>query len=94
MTPPDFFVIANYAEAALWIAIGLGFAIVALARPTARRRALLAAATLIAFGLSDIVETRTGAWWRPWWLFVWKAMCVAALLALAIDHFRRRHRGA
>jgi hypothetical protein len=26
------------------------------------------------------VEARTGAWWEPWWLFVWKALCVVGLL--------------
>ena len=37
-------------------------------------------AALFVFGGSDIVESRTGAWWRPWWLFVWKAVCVLVLL--------------
>jgi succinate-acetate transporter protein len=36
--------------------------------------------TLAVFGVSDLVEARTGAWWKPWWLFVWKAACVGGLL--------------
>jgi hypothetical protein len=39
-------------------------------------------------GASDIVESRTGAWWRPWWLFAWKAVCVIALLFLFASYFR------
>jgi hypothetical protein len=42
----------------------------------------VAAAVLLAFGGSDVVETRTGAWWHPWWLLVWKGLCVVALVVL------------
>lgn len=79
------FVHANQAEAVFWIAIGMGFAVrgETLARQPERRgnRRLcwLAAAVLMAFGASDLVETQTGAWWRPWWLLLWKAACVIAL---------------
>lgn len=59
-------------------------------QPRIRQWPLLAAAfVFLAFGLSDLVETQTGAWWKPWWLFAWKALCVHAMLALFIIH--RRH---
>lgn len=74
----DFFRISNYAEAGLWFAI----AAAVLWRFGLSRRAVIAAAALVLFGVSDIVETTTGAWWRPWWLFVWKAACVATLLGV------------
>jgi hypothetical protein len=45
--------------------------------------------TLAVFGGSDLVEARTGAWWRPWWLFVWKAACVLVLLLGFIRYYRR-----
>lgn len=45
-----------------------------------RQRGLLAAITLILFGLSDAVELQTGAWWKPWWLLLWKATCVVVLI--------------
>jgi len=71
----------NHFEAGLWIVIGLFFAVVGsrVSRPTNRRCCLLAV-VFIAFGVSDVVEARTGAWWRPWWLLAWKAACVGVLL--------------
>lgn len=30
----------------------------------------------MAFGVSDIIELQTGAWWRPWWLLLLKAACL------------------
>jgi hypothetical protein len=38
----------------------------------------------VPFGLSDLVESQTGAWWTPWWLFAWKALCVLGLLACGV----------
>ena len=52
-------------------------------------KTMLAGATLLAFGASDLVETSTGAWYDPWWLFLWKAACVACLLACLGLHFLR-----
>ena len=86
MTEPvitDAFRYSNYVEGLFWTAIGL------LAYKAARDRHLprLARAylgTLIVFGCSDWVESTTGAWWRPWWLFAWKAACVGVLVGLTI----------
>ena len=87
------FVYSNYIEAGLWIILGIG-AIVQAARHrgVARRDLLILAIVLVVFGLSDIVETRTGAWWRPWWLLTWKAACVGVMLALLLTYARRRAR--
>lgn len=85
------FVYLNYIEAGLWIALGLGAAVQGLrCAGTIRRELVILAIDLIAFGLSDIVETRTGAWWRPWWLLAWKSMCVAVMLVLLVTYARRR----
>jgi hypothetical protein len=40
------------------------------------------ACVLVAFGFSDVVEIQTGAWWRPWWLLVWKGACLLAMLGM------------
>jgi hypothetical protein len=89
----DLEVSGNLIEAAFWIAIGLAFLVTAFRRPPLiRNRCLFAAATFVLFGVSDLVEARTGAWWRPWWLLAWKATCIAAMLALLIDHRRRAAR--
>jgi hypothetical protein len=74
--------IANYMEAGLWATFAVVVGCKGLRAQAARRwNLLLAAVALLAFGLSDIVEAGTGAWWRPWWLLVWK---LTALLALCI----------
>lgn len=81
----------NYTEIGIWCAIGVVVAIMATRRTgTARRDGLIASATLLAFGLSDYAEIRTGGeWWTPWWLLAWKATCVIVLLALLLRARRR-----
>lgn len=86
----DFFRFANYAEAGLWALLGLGLALGGLRRRgDIRRSAWAGAVILVLFGLSDVVEAGTGAWWRPWWLLAWKAACIVALTALFVRHYRR-----
>lgn len=80
----------NLGEAVFWIAL----AVVVVAVMVRRRRvgawSLALAIVLVMFGISDVVENHTGAWWRPWWLLVWKTVCVAALAALGVAAYRRR----
>ncbi len=84
------FEIANCLEAALWVAMGLGFLIRGgLRRDAHRSRCVAAGLALICFGASDVVEVWTGAWWRPWWLLVWKAACLSVVISLVVDHYRR-----
>lgn len=53
----------------------------------------VAAVCLILFGLSDGVELFTRAWWKPWWLLIWKGSCITALIACAgIRHRLLRHK--
>ncbi|MGE0481025.1 MAG: hypothetical protein AB7Q17_11190 [Phycisphaerae bacterium] len=90
MPPIDsFFVLANRIEAAVWFAMSLVLAVAAIRRRGARRAAWSAAVVLAAFGVSDLVEARTGAWWRPGWLLLWKGVCVLILLGLAVHTFRQ-----
>jgi hypothetical protein len=81
----------NYVEMGIWCALAVVVATVASRRTgAARRDGLVAAVTLVAFGLSDYAEIRTGGeWWTPWWLLAWKAACVATLLALLLRARRR-----
>jgi hypothetical protein len=79
---PDLFVAANLAEAVLWC----GVAVIVLLKWRHWPAALL----LIAFGLSDVVETQTGAWWRPWWLLAWKTACVLGLLVIVLTAWLNR----
>ena len=79
----------NAFEVPWWIGCGVVVGAKSLrAESPHRGRGLLSAVTLVLFGLSDVVELQTGAWWRPWWLAVWKGLCITVLMACAIIHFR------
>ena len=79
----------NFIEAGLWIAVAVGFAILSgLKRGRSRTRCLLAIPTFLLFGVSDIVEVSISAWWKPWWLLIWKAACIAVMAALLMDYLR------
>ncbi len=82
----------NFIEVVLWPAMGLLLAVVGWRRSgVLRRDFLIAAAILIAFGTSDAFESHYGdEWWRPWWLLLWKAACVLALVALLWNAWHRR----
>lgn len=77
------FVWGNYLEACLWWAL----AVVAFFKAPAGARTVLVAG-LAAFGLSDVVEVQTGAWYRPWWLLAWKAACVLVFAGVGLRQWR------
>lgn len=87
------FELANYIEAGFWMLVGVVFAGRGAMLADARRAmCFTAAAAFVAFGASDIVEAQTGAWWRPWWLLMWKGGCVIVLAGLLRGYLRRRRR--
>lgn len=90
----DEFVLANRVEAGLWIAVAIGCVVAMRLRPRVRGDLLVAALAFALFGVSDLVETTTGAWWRPWWLLAWKAACVVVFGTLLARHVRRQRSGA
>ena len=77
----------NQAEACLWFVIALVLAM--KLRMPGPWRWLLPCAFAV-FGVSDLIEARTGAWWEPWWLLVMKAGCVLVFQLAWQSH--RRHR--
>ena len=81
----------NYIEAVTWGLFAAGFAVSA-AKETGKVRLhrVIATLTFFLFGLSDIVEVQTGAWWHPWWLFLWKSFCVASMFGLLAVYWRDR----
>lgn len=67
----------NYCEAGLWFLIALLLFVRSRAVPQIPRRlGAIAAVAFFFFGISDLIEAQTGAWWTPWSLFVLKAACV------------------
>lgn len=76
----------NVFEVVLWTALGCEFSRRSVwIERSYRGRCLLAALAFFLFAGSDAVEILTGAWWRPWWLLMWKAACVLVLLLLYLD---------
>ncbi len=85
------FVLSNHLEAVLWSSIGIIFLFYALrTQGIARRECLIAAVTFVLFGISDLVEARTGARWRPFWLLLWKGLCLLVLAILLMRYSMRR----
>jgi hypothetical protein len=90
----SFFADSNYFECGLWCAIGAGFLIRAALRRGRRAAVITAGVTFLLFGLSDFVEAHTGAWWRPWWLLVWKGLCLLVFLILLIRYIQLKKKSS
>jgi len=85
------YVNGNYVEAFLWFCFAIGFAVNAgKTSGKTRINRLITTLFFLLFGGSDIVEVQTGAWWSPWWLFVWKASCVLSMVILFWVYLRDR----
>lgn len=83
--------IGNQVEAALWILIGAIFLVRRVMRkPAGRVNVVGLSIAFILFGISDIVEIRTGAWWDPWWLLAWKGGCVLYFLKQFLQYRKDR----
>ncbi len=87
----DLTVTGNLLEAALWLVIAVLVAYRALRSSGSRRRlySILSAAYLV-FSISDVIESQTGAWWRPFWLLLLKGACICVFLSVAIEFWRIR----
>ncbi len=63
----------NVSEIVIWGLVGVGCVGWSLRQPGRGRLGWgLLGLVFLGFGFSDWVEIQTGAWWRPWWLAVWK----------------------
>ena len=69
----------NYIESVLWFVIAFGLTIKALAIGKSDayfKISIITSIAFVVFGISDIIEAQTGAWWRPFSLLTLKAACV------------------
>ncbi len=79
--------VGNLLEAGLWFVFAAIF--VALAFRTAQRKrrlSIILAITFVAFAISDVIESQTGAWWRPLWLLVLKGGCLIVFCYAAWEY--------
>ena len=60
---------------AVWWCVVAGLLLARRTPPRSRGWRNATAAILFVFGLSDVVELWSGAWWTPWWLCVLKFAC-------------------
>jgi len=89
----DLEVSGNWLEAGLWLGVSLILLGKALkARTDVRRVLLTLAAAFLVFGISDVIESQTGAWWRPWWLLLLKGGCILVLFAGFREYYRLTRR--
>jgi hypothetical protein len=70
----------NFFEALLWAVVGLVFAWRACKKTKYRGLQIGASVSFLLFGITDLIEMRTGAWYTPWTLFAFKAACVLSFL--------------
>lgn len=80
---------ANLIEAVLWFA----FAIVLFAKSLFERGSVritlgMLAVAFVVFGISDLIESRTGAWWRPLWLMLLKGTCIVVIVLGFAQYYR------
>lgn len=83
----------NVFEVFLWGSIALALFIKSFGlRRELRKRARIASLAFLAFGVSDLIELKTGARWKPLWLFLLKAGCVFVLLWVWLAYLKERRR--
>jgi len=81
----------NVIEAGIWFALATWFLFLAVRRKTSLKKSfLIFSLTLFVFGISDIIETQTGAWYKPFGLFLLKAICVMLIAGCVCVFFRNR----
>ena len=80
--------IYNCVEIGLWGTVGTGFLLRALRTGPYRKLKITAGMLFLLFAATEVIELRTGTWWRPWWLFTLKAVCVIGLAVLMILYAR------
>ena len=84
----DALAVFNSLEAVFWISVGT--VVLSKSRSSLHHRRLgtIASVWFVLFGISDVFEVFTGAWWRPLSLLVFKAVCVVALVTFGIVYRR------
>lgn len=73
----------NYIESILWFSCAVTLCVVGIKTggKTGRyfKMICVAVPAFVAFGISDIIEAHTGAWWKPLPLLCLKVLCVVII---------------
>lgn len=89
----DLYAPFNRYEAAFWFVLSAIFAgrvvVVLVTRRSSPALEFVLSIAFAAFGVSDLIEVSTGAWWRPWWLLLLKGACVLTFVACYVVYRRR-----
>ncbi len=85
----DFETTGNLIEAVLWFAVSLAFVVkTAFAQGRLWVVFVVLAIAFAVFGVTDLIESETGAWWSPLWLLGLKGTCVAAIVGGFAAYYR------
>ncbi len=85
--------IFNFIEMLFWLIVGGGFFVKGFGRNNRYKKLFcFLSVFFVAFGISDGVEVHTGAWYRPWWLLLWKALCIAIFVISWMYYLRNEKR--
>ena len=79
----------NLLEAFLWMTIAAAFFVRLRRQKDHRDLARAAAVAFLLFGISDLIEIQTRAWYQPIGLFLLKAACVVTFL-ICFALYRKR----
>lgn len=85
----------NLCEAIFWFVVSLILLLFGVYREKniigQKKIFLFLSIILVLFGISDLIEIKTGAWWRPAWLLLFKAICVIGII-ISVVFLRKKLR--
>jgi len=79
----------NLYEAILWFVIAAALFVTAIfdkSKTLYKINLIISAILFILFGISDLIEMQTGAWWRPLSLLALKSACVVGFALCFIKY--------
>ena len=83
----------NLVEAAFWMLVTVVLFVKAIRAAPLRGIFFILAAAFFVFSISDIIESQTGAWWKPFWLLLMKTACIAVFFFGFREYYRiRKHK--
>jgi succinate-acetate transporter protein len=79
----------NLVEAVFWMLVTVVILVKAIrAAVPSRRIFFILSAAFFVFSISDIIESQTGGWWKPFWLLLMKTGCIAVFLFGFREYYR------